>query len=111
MGFLVFALLCSCCVAVSSNTVYNLTVAENGTDNFACQTGNTACLTLHYMINTIPRVYRGPDNITLHIEVQYSYLVERINTVIRSNMDIEIFSEQCNLKSASVFTKMTTLSH
>ena len=94
MAFLVFALLCSCCVVVSSNTVYNLTVTRNGTDNIACLTGNIACLTLHYTINTIPRVYRGPDNVVLHIEVQYSHLVERINTVIRSNMDIEIFSKQ-----------------
>ena len=39
-------------------------------------------------------VSRPADNVVLHIEVQYSHLVERINTVIRSNMDIEIFSKQ-----------------
>ena len=98
MAFLVFALLCSCCVVVNSNTVYNLTVAENGTDNVTCLTGDTACLTLHYTINTIPEVYNVTrDNVTLHIEVRYSHLVERINTVIRSNMDIEIFSKQPNI--------------
>ena len=98
MAFLVFALLCSCCVAVSSNTIYNLTVAENGTDNITCLTGDIACFTLHYTINTIPNVYNVTrDNVTLRIEVRYSHLVKRINTEIRSNMDIEIFSEQPNI--------------
>ena len=98
MAFLVLALLCSCCVAVSSNTIYNLTVAENGTDNITCLTGDIACLTLHYTINTIPKVYNVTrDNVTLCIEVRYSHLVKRINTVIRSNMDIEIFSKQPNI--------------
>ena len=97
MAFLVFALLCSCYVVVSSNTVYNLTIAKNGTDNITCLTGDISCLTLDYTINNLPEEYRALDNVTLRIEVRHSHDVKRITTTIESNMDIEIFSEQPNI--------------